>query len=202
MFLFCRILPNEELNAVSSFLLKFLNCDLDSLPTQALMNFYFINSYRMFKAARNYTRCLRESFKTTFRRCERNLTGFCGSRFGKAPEANQKECFRRLWLNQEVQSPVDKNTNLSFNKHQSCLEQERMLLKAKCQHLLLDVCKNHPIQVIKTVRATMESMEPLLNTFQISGSSTFFVTLARLPCQGSCSMVMSAEFILETTLIR
>ena len=160
---FCRILPDEELNAVSNFLHKFLNCDLDSLPTQALMNFYFIHSHRMFKAATNYTRCLRASFRTTYRRCEPHLTSFCGSRFGEAPEANQKECFRCLWLNQEFLSPIDKNITLNFTKHQSCLEHQRMLLKTKCQYLLLDVCRNHPIRVIKTVRATMESMEPLLN---------------------------------------
>ena len=161
---FCRLLPDEELNAVSDFLHQFLHCDLDNLPTQALMNFYLIISPQQFRAAENYTRCLRETFSPKYTGCEYHLTRFCGSRFGEAPEVNQKECFRRLWLNQDDQdtNPVDRTITHRFTGHQSCLENRRIILKRKCQNLLSDVCRNHTIRVIKTVRATMESMEPLL----------------------------------------
>jgi len=128
------------------------------------MNFNFLISYQQFRAAESYTRCLRTLFTDTYRRCEEHLTSFCGLRFGEASEVNQQKCFRRLWLNQKIGNSADEDAKLFFAKHQSCLQRQRKLLKRKCQNLLSDVCINHPIRVIKTVRATMESMEPLLRT--------------------------------------
>ena len=109
----------------------------------------------------SYTKCVRAAFNKTFRRCEPHLSDLCGSRFGVAPVELQRECFRRLWL-----KPDDKNNsdaiNLQFRNHRTCVSLLRESVKSKCQHLLQDFCQNRSIRVMKTVRATMESMEPLI----------------------------------------
>ena len=112
-------------------------------------------------ASTAYTKCIRSAFKIKYNQCENNVRDFCGTRFGEAPEANQRECLQRLWLKQNNPSTFSEMF-MKFRFHEACTDTLRQEFKPKCQHLLEDSCQNRSIRVMKTVRATMESMEPLL----------------------------------------
>ena len=159
--LFCRILPEVEVQKVATFLEHLLLCRTGSLPTDSLVHRYLTSHSGEFQAALSYTRCLKRS-KVKHRLCELKNPFYCGKRFGEVKESQLTEChqilsndtYRPLTVLQKV---LDK-----FTKYTQCMRLLRKHIDKDCTSLLSASCNSRQLRATKTVRATMASMEPLL----------------------------------------
>lgn len=132
------------------------------MPTQTLLNVYTISTYTHLSSV-NYTICTQRWLGNIYQVCEHYTVNFCGSRFGEVEEERQKECFRQLWKNpNQLNQSRFVGRDSDFERHQRCISYLRQMVKAKCLPLLVDSCQKRSIRVVKTVRATMASMQPLL----------------------------------------
>jgi len=158
-----RTVPHVEIEAVSQFLFHLLTGDVDQLPTETLVhNFWGLFSTEQNQAAK-YLECLRKHNLTRVK-CYPYTESYCGSRFGRKPPERLEQC-RRLLANDinTTTAGVDNTTAQIFNNYHSCIQSYRRRVDANCIEVLRKAITNHRLRVTKVVRATMDSMRPLLS---------------------------------------
>lgn len=109
-----------------------------------------------------YIRCIsNETLMDEAKRCLALApVSFCRQRFGEASEQRHDECYRLL----SGRYPLRKHPKRDlFAPFLVCRKRIRQMFLDSCGPLLSKTCKERPIRAVKTVRATMESMEPLLS---------------------------------------
>ena len=162
-------MPSKEIEEVASFLHRFPQCNITSLPTETLVNFFFQALPEHFKFSEKYTTCVTKHANYRYRLCERHISGYCGKRFGEKPEERQKECAKMfsdvrngkiLYLDNSKKAVIN-----SFLRHGKCMDGIRKKIHMQCEKLLLESCVSRQIRATKVVRATMDSMSSLLKTF-------------------------------------
>ena len=168
LILFRRILPSKEIEEVASFLGRFLQCNLTSLPTETLINLYFQILPEHFKFIDKYTTCVVKYSNYRYRLCERHISGYCGRRFNEKPVERLEECAKMLSdaRKQKTLNPNQSNKAIfnSFLRHKKCMDVIRKKNHMQCEHMLLESCVSRRIRATKVVRATMDSMSSLLKT--------------------------------------
>ena len=168
MILIRRVLPSKEIGEVATFLRHFLQCNLSSLPTETLVNYYFHHSQSHFKSINEYVTCVSSHTHYRYQFCENYISRFCGERFGEKTVKRRKECAKMLSVvrNRKTLYPdnVNKTIVISFLRHGRCMDGIRKLNHLQCENMLLESCVLRPIRATKVVRATMDSMSSLLET--------------------------------------
>ena len=114
------------------------------------------------KEARNFTRCLKRQ-KLIRVKCYGITRAYCGVRFGQRPPERMEQC-RRLLANEiNITAPgLRRNIVRMFDKYASCFQSYRRRVDANCTELLEKAIADRRLRATKVVRATMDSMRPLL----------------------------------------
>ena len=148
-----------EIEAVSEFLRNLLTGDVDKLPTETLVHrfwTYFANDH---KQIIGYLNCLK-NHQLTQVQCYHQSTVYCGSRFGQKPPERLELC--RQLLSQEINTTTVGVDAHIFNDRHSCFQEYRRRVDRTCTHELRKAIVGRRLRATKVVRATMESMGPLL----------------------------------------
>jgi len=161
---FDRPVPQVEIEAVSQFLFNLLTGDVDKLPTQALVHKFWTYFQYQHKQASGYANCLRRH-RLTDAPCYRDVTAYCGSRFGERPPERLEQC-RRLVANEENATTMGVGPSITemFEKYHSCIRSYRRRVDANCTEVLRKTIAGHRLRATKVIRATMNSMGPLLRS--------------------------------------
>ena len=95
--------------------------------------------------------------------CYAMTSSYCGRRFGQRPPVRLEQC-RRLLANEinATLTNLTTTTAQTFDDYRSCFRSYRRRVDANCTELLRMAIADRPLRAVKTVRATMESMGPLL----------------------------------------
>lgn len=148
------------MKAVSIFLKELLSCNVNSLPTETLIHKYWYMFAGDHKVLEPYIKCLKEN-NITYTTCQHFTPQFCGQRFGEVSPRRLEDCNKFLW-NTKFRESSTHPIKRKFAGYKSCLSGLRKITDEKCSPLFLDVCESLELRSAKTVRATMLSMEPLL----------------------------------------
>lgn len=160
----CRTIPEREITVVSETMRHMFSCDVDRLPTQFFFNQFFRGFPEDFSVLDQYTSCLNR-FRLTENRCRASkfhIERFCGGRFGERSEETLTKCYQLLWNGKLDEESVFSKMRQTFSGFRTCMTRLRTRTDHKCSQIFRDVCMQRPIRVIKSVRATMDSAEPLL----------------------------------------
>jgi len=175
---FNRTLPQVEIEAVSEFLFHLLTGDVKKLPSESLVHQFWIHFYYEQKQAANYSSCLREHNLTKVG-CYRYTESYCGWRFGQKEPERLEQCRqllaskinrttvgvdrrKRRRLTTATTAGVNKTTARMFKDYRACIQSYRRRVDANCTELLRKTIIDHRLRATKVVRATMDSMRPLL----------------------------------------
>jgi len=157
--MFCRVLPSYEVARITTFLVDLFNCDFGKLPTEFLVHPFWSLFRNHMKSAAKYVVCLNSSKK---KNCDSYLRdGLCSSEFGLNGSETDERCYRLLHPEQER---VDRKSKIDeqLNNYTDCRSANRRLVDSKCSPLLESACSSRSTRVVKLVRGTMETMQPLL----------------------------------------
>lgn len=156
------MLPAIELQKVFEFLQTLFSCRVTSLPTETLVHPYIHDYFsKEFSVNRNYVQCIRKQ-RRRIQQCMQFVPwSHCGGRFGETTEDRLNEC--RLLLSDDTFRAEQKHPKV-FDDYLTCMTRLRLTVDQKCASMLAATCRSRQLRVIKLVRATMESMEPLLRS--------------------------------------
>ena len=129
----CRLLPQDEIAAVASFLHNIYTCDVDSLPTETLAHRYWIQFASDEDNSADYVKCLRQHNFTRVA-CYNHTMQFCGKRFGQQPPARLAECNRLLWSETYRDKYADIETRQHFEQYRQCLGDLRSKVSDQVLH--------------------------------------------------------------------
>jgi len=86
----CRVLPDSEVESVSTYLKQLLTCDTNALPTDTFVHVYLKNMPTEFLSTSQFLTCMTINQITV---CSQSLyASYCGTRFGQGTENRQAEC--------------------------------------------------------------------------------------------------------------
>lgn len=162
LHLLVRVLPAIELQKVFEFLRTLFSCQVSSLPTETLVHPYIHDYFsKEFSVNRNYVQCIRKQ-RRRIQQCMQFVPwSHCGGRFGETSEERLNEC--RMLLSDDSFRSQQKHPKI-FDDYRTCMTRLRLTVDQKCASMLMATCRSRELRVIKLVRATMESMVPLLRT--------------------------------------
>lgn len=96
-------------------------------------------------------------------KCYDDIATYCGSRFGYKPPERHEQC--RQLLSNEIDATtigVTPTVERIIANYHSCFRSYRRRVDANCTNVLRKVIADHRLRATKVVRATMDSMRPLL----------------------------------------
>jgi len=157
-----RTVPQVEIEAVSQFLFHLLTGDVDKLPTETLVHSFWNSFYSQQTQAAKYFPCL-QKHKLIQAKCYSYIGSYCGTQFGQKPTERIEQC-RRLLANEisVTTAGLNETTAQMFNKYHSCIQSYRRRVHSNCTEVLRKTIIDHRLRATKVVRATMDSMRPLL----------------------------------------
>ena len=158
-----RTIPRVEIEAVSEILSHLLTGDVDKLPSEAVLHRFWTFFDVEHKQTSRYLTCLRKH-RLTEVKCYRDTGTYCGSRFGQRSPERLEQC-RRLLANEKTYATavdVDPRTARIFAEYSSCFRSYRRRVDETCVHILRRTITDRRLRAAKVVRATMNSMRPLL----------------------------------------
>ena len=157
-----RTIPQVEIEAVSEFLFHLLMGEVDKLPSEAVVHRFWTQFPNQHKQTSRYLICLRK-YRLTEVNCYRFIKSYCGFRFGQRAPERLEQC-RRLLANEANVTTVrvDPSIVRLFADYSSCFRSYRGRVDSNCVHLLRQTITSRRLRATKVVRATMNSMRPLL----------------------------------------
>ena len=103
------------------------------------------------------------SQRLTAEKCYRDIGVYCGPRFGRKSPERIQQCRQLLTNEMNVTTAgIAPTTAHVFENYRSCFQSYRHRVDANCTNVLRKVIANHRLRAAKVVRATMDSMRPLL----------------------------------------
>ena len=175
-----RTIPRVEIEAVSEFLLHLLTGDVDQLPTETLVHKYWNMFADEQKQAAKYRRCMKMAGGRVVRMQSRRsrqqgsrvvtpvtdcnkIADYCGYRFGERPPERIEQC-RRLLAHETNATLLGLRPEIAqqFEAYNWCFQSYRLRVDAECTEILHKAIADRRLRATKVVRATMDSMEPLL----------------------------------------
>ena len=171
---FCREVPMMETQRVASFLRDLLTCDFDAMPVEASTHKQVYSS----NTSRAYVDCLSSLNVSSCRRVNNSMIEYCGRKFGMQPDRMQM-CSQLLSNSDLSDSPPGVADDLvnGFKNYRSCRERYQDTVRDRCYSTIQTICREKSLRVAKVVRASMASMELLLETL----SNFYFIHLIRDP---------------------
>ena len=157
-----RKLPQVEIDAVANFLLYLLTVEVDKLPTQTLLHTFMYRTDRRRMFTKQYSACLRRNHLVDVN-CFNITRSYCGARFNSKPSIQIEQC-RQLLANEisAISAKVRTNITRIFDSYRSCFQYYRRRVDANCTEVLRRYIADRQLRAVKVVRATMDSMGPLL----------------------------------------
>ena len=161
---FDRAVPEIETEAVSEFLLHLLTGNINRLPPEALVHKFWTFFEDQHKQTSSYWTCLRKDRLTNVT-CYHDIKDFCGSRFGQRTPERLEQC-RLLLANKKSATTMGVNRKIArmFVDYHSCFQSYRRRVNANCTEMLREAITGHRLRATKVIRATMNSMGPLLRS--------------------------------------
>jgi len=106
--------------------------------------------------------CLRQQILVRAR-CYGITRAYCGHRFAQRSPERMEQCRRLIANERNVTMPgLGRLVIRIFNEYHKCFQSYRKRVDANCTGLLRKAIANHRLRATKVVRATMDSMRPLL----------------------------------------
>lgn len=162
-----RVVPRVEVEMVSGFLQRLLHCNIDSLPTEALVHRYMFIMPEQSAALKPYIDCYRQrKYNINVRRFIGTIPWrYCGERFGQESVDRLTECNRML-TDEEYRRKQNPKSNVTkmFERYLKYRTTMRLVIDKNCTPLFTKACSYRSLRVTKVVRATMDSMQPLLRS--------------------------------------
>jgi len=158
-----REVPQVEVDAVANFLRHLLTAEVDELPTATLVHRFWTQFGDRQTKTKTFKRCLKRH-RLHRVKCYGITRDYCGWRFGEKSPARVEHC-RRLLANEinTTSAELSTSTIQIFRDYRSCFRSYRHRVDAHCTELLRRAISDHPLRATKVVRATMDSMGPLLH---------------------------------------
>jgi len=115
-----------------------------------------------YKESGNYTACLQKKNLIKLQ-CYRIISYYCGGRFGARPPTRIEQC-RRILTNETnvFAEGLTPRTVRMFSQYHACFRSFRERVDAHCTEILRKAIADRRLRATKVVRATMDSMGPLL----------------------------------------
>ena len=160
-----RLLPKREVHEVADYLGNLLSCNFEGLPTEAL-------TYRALWFGRGCPSNSSVVFADCVSRLKHifcfqpNKRVYCGGQFGNKSEEISQTCYRLLHdenLYDFLEDVPDKIV-LMFKMYRACLKSTHDSIKSACLPAFNTACQAKSLRIAKTVRASMASMEHLLES--------------------------------------
>jgi len=147
---------------VSNFLLHLLQGDVDKLPTETLVHKFWTLFEQEQKQAVSYATCLTKH--QLFRlECYNDIKVYCGSRFGRRSPERLDQCRQLLTSDRNATTAgITSQIARIFSNHRSCFQFHRRRVDEHCTPILRKIISDRRLRATKVVRATMDSMAPLL----------------------------------------
>ena len=157
-----RNVPRLEINGVADFLRNLLTAEVEKLPTPTLVHHFWTYFSNWHRHTLHFRVCLRKDDLIKIK-CYSITSNYCGKRFGTKPPERIEQC-RRLIANEINMTTAGLTPRVAriFNDHHSCLQSCRQRVDAHCTELLRKAIADHRLRATKVIRATMDSMRPLL----------------------------------------
>jgi hypothetical protein len=123
---FFRFIPDIELEAVSLFFTAMFSCDIDALPTDALIHTFWTQMSKHFSASSSYVQCLKQRVRSYRARiCDRLNPWYCGSRFGEEHAEQKLEQCRKSLAGDSGTGDMPKETVKLYDRYRRCHDQIR-----------------------------------------------------------------------------
>ena len=153
-----------ELQAVSWLLEQMLTCNMTSLPLEVYLHRVWAVFSNHMNTVRPYVSCMkaRGLMEKPLQKCQLLIRTMCGNRFAQKGK-RQDVCLRNLWTHESISVDPDSThrSGSSFEAYDKCIDKFHSQVK-KCVPQLETPCRAHQVRAVKTVRATMRSVEQLL----------------------------------------
>lgn len=155
-----RQIPPWEVRAISKNLEDILQCRVSELPTETLVHVFWHMFVHFEHSLIPFIDCLKRPYVWPRAQCFPYIFHECPRRFLTNME-KQEKCFNILW-DPEANSPR-KNIQEpeAFKNYSTCMQIVREKAKP-CEQMLGEFCKKADFRATKTVRATMDVVETLL----------------------------------------
>lgn len=160
-----RNLPSYEINEVARFLKHIFQCDVQKLPTSYLVHPYYFVYPTEYRVLEDYIACV-DSVDRSLTLCDdtkQDVEVFCGSRFGEQSEERRVQCHRMLWRGIVDGARPAGRLRQAVLEYNACSGRLRRQLDDTCSSAMRNACSGRQVRAVKCVRATMDSMEPLLS---------------------------------------
>lgn len=160
-----RNLPSYEIKEVARFLKHIFQCDVQKLPTSYLVHPYYFVYPTEYRVLEEYISCV-DGVDKSLTLCDdpkQDLEVFCGSRFGEQSEERLVQCYRMIWRGFLNGTRTAGSLRQAVLKHNACNARLRRKLDDTCSPAMRNACSDRQVRAVKCVRATMDSMEPLLS---------------------------------------
>ena len=147
-----------------NYIRNLLTCNFDDLPTEALIySPMWIGQGCPSNSSAGFAICV-DKVRTN---CWKSgKATFCGSKFGIKSEERIQMCNRLLHAQnlEEFYDMVPKGVIDTIKNHRTCLKLTHDIVKSACLPAFNAACQAKSLRIAKTVRASMASMEPLLES--------------------------------------
>ena len=157
-----RKVPQVEIDAVADFLRNLLTAQVDRLPTEALVHKFWTYFGNWHRVSGNFRSCLKRKHLINVT-CYSGISNYCGMRFAQRPPDRMEEC-RRTLASSTTTTDLDETAAKIFDDYRSCFRSYRRRVDANCTAMLRKAITDRRLRATKVVRATMDSMGPLLRT--------------------------------------
>lgn len=154
----------HEINEVAEFLRLIFRCEIPKLPISFLVHPYYFLYRSEYRLLDDYVACI-DRIDELLALCldlKPEIEQFCGTRFGEQSESNLQRCYEMLWVRNtglRHSSGLLQNAIISY---EACTRRLRKQVDSSCSPKMKSVCSDRTVHAVKCVRATMDSMEPLL----------------------------------------
>lgn len=149
---------------MSRFLRRIFQCETQNQSISHFVHpFYFLyaDEHRLLD---QYAKCV-DGIEYSLSTCDhvkKDIERFCGSRFGERGEHRLYRCYSMLYADTvDIRSLYGKVGHAVLS-YRACNDRLRRKLDVACVPMLRNLCSGRRVRAVKTVRATMDSMEPLL----------------------------------------
>jgi hypothetical protein len=170
-------MTHSEMAGITTYLGRLLTCDIDNLPTELLVHKFWKDWKHEHRSLYSYSQCL-EGNTHIMENIDSLIHAQCGRRYGDQPPDRMLLCNRLLNDVQFRKTYSDRRLAAEFSKYRDKTDRlVRFMVNEGCVPILKSACESRSIRAVKLVRATMETMEPLLSRFPDS----FVIHLVRDP---------------------
>jgi len=157
-----RSVSDSDAHAVASYLNKLTTCDIEALPIEFLVHKFWKDWKTEARSSYNYGICLTRS-RLHQDRMDYMVRAMCGTRYGDQLPDRMEQCNRMLNDAEYRRSFPNKIFADGFARYRDRMDRQvRGIVERSCLPLLKSVCDTSHLRVVKTVRATMRSMQEFL----------------------------------------